>query len=202
MGLIRKFARKLFPYRIKGVDNTIVNHNKKSDLSIRINGNVNKVIIEKAATLSNLTISVNGDGNEIVIGKNCRIYGPCSIVCEDGGKVLIGKDTGLRGVQILSRHASVKIGKDCMTSYGIIIRNHDSHCIIDQNTKQILNPAKDIVIGNHVWIAQNVAILKGANIGNNVVVGYGSVVTRAIPDNSICVGSPASVAKSNITWKK
>lgn len=48
-----------------------------------------------------------------------------------------------------------------------------------------------ITIGNDCWIASNVVICAGVTIGNNVVVGAGSVVTRHIPDNCVVAGSPA-----------
>ena len=50
--------------------------------------------------------------------------------------------------------------------------------------------AEDIHIGNNVWIAANVAVLGGVHIGDNVVVGAGSVVTKDIPDNYLAFGVP------------
>ncbi len=50
--------------------------------------------------------------------------------------------------------------------------------------------AKEIYIGNNVWIACNVVICGGVHIGNNAVIGAGSVVTKDIPDNYIAYGNP------------
>lgn len=44
-----------------------------------------------------------------------------------------------------------------------------------------------------MWLGENVSILKGVSIGNNVILGYGSIVTKSIPSNSVAVGSPAKV---------
>ncbi len=52
---------------------------------------------------------------------------------------------------------------------------------------------KAIVIGDDVWIGGNVSILPGVTIGNQCVIGAGSVVTRDIPDNSLAVGIPCTV---------
>ena len=52
-----------------------------------------------------------------------------------------------------------------------------------------------ITIGDNVWIGGNVVILPGVNIGNNVVIGAGSVVTKDIPDNMIAVGNPCKVVR-------
>lgn len=53
-----------------------------------------------------------------------------------------------------------------------------------------------ILIGNDVWIGGNVSILPGVTIGNNCVIGAGSVVTKDIPNNSVAVGNPCRVIKT------
>lgn len=50
--------------------------------------------------------------------------------------------------------------------------------------------AKEIHIGNNVWIACNVVVCGGVHIGNNAVIGAGSVVTKDIPDNYLAYGNP------------
>ncbi len=52
------------------------------------------------------------------------------------------------------------------------------------------------MIGNNVYIGNNVIILPGVTIGNNVIIGAGAVVTKNIPDNSVAVGVPARVIKT------
>lgn len=53
----------------------------------------------------------------------------------------------------------------------------------------------DISIGDNVWIGGSTCILPGVHIGNNVVIGAGSVVTKDIPDNMIAVGNPCRVIR-------
>lgn len=55
--------------------------------------------------------------------------------------------------------------------------------------------AKQITVGNDVWIGGGSIILPGITIGNNVVIGAGSVVTHDIEDNSIAVGNPCRIIK-------
>ena len=52
------------------------------------------------------------------------------------------------------------------------------------------------VIGDNVYIAANATVIGGVNIGNNVIVGAGSVVIKDIPDNSVVVGNPARIIRS------
>lgn len=54
---------------------------------------------------------------------------------------------------------------------------------------------RGIVIGKNVWIGANVTILPGVNIGDNTIIGAGSVVTKSMPSNSICVGIPCKVIR-------
>lgn len=53
-----------------------------------------------------------------------------------------------------------------------------------------------ITIGNNVWFGGNVSILPGVTIGDNCVIGAGSVVTRDIPESCVAVGNPCRVTKS------
>ena len=55
---------------------------------------------------------------------------------------------------------------------------------------------KPIHIGKNVWIGSNSTILPGVSIGDNAVIGAGSVVTKDIPENMMAVGHPARVIKS------
>lgn len=55
--------------------------------------------------------------------------------------------------------------------------------------------AKPIRIGDSVWIGGNSVVLMGVSIGNNAVIGAGSVVAHDIPDNAVAVGSPARVVR-------
>ncbi|MGE4275984.1 MAG: sugar O-acetyltransferase [Lawsonibacter sp.] len=53
----------------------------------------------------------------------------------------------------------------------------------------------DVTIGDSVWIGGNTVILPGVSVGNNVVIGAGSVVSRNLPDNVIAVGNPCRIVR-------
>lgn len=59
-----------------------------------------------------------------------------------------------------------------------------------------LEYARPITVGNNVWIGANVSVLPGVTIGDNCVIGAGSVVVKDIPANSVAVGNPCKVIKS------
>ncbi len=55
--------------------------------------------------------------------------------------------------------------------------------------------AKPITVGNNVWIGGHVSVMPGVTIGDNVIIGAGSVVTKDIPSNVIAAGTPCKVIK-------
>ena len=87
-----------------------------------------------------------------------------------------------------------------MFSSEIVFRTGDSHSIIDLSGIRI-NHAKDIIIGDHVWIGHRVLVNKGVVISNNSGVGTGSVVTKKFNDENIIIaGCPAKIVKNDINW--
>ena len=60
----------------------------------------------------------------------------------------------------------------------------------------MLNSSGRVSIGNNVYFGANVMILKGCKIGDNCIIGAGSVVTRDIPKDSVAVGNPCKVVAS------
>ncbi len=52
------------------------------------------------------------------------------------------------------------------------------------------------VIGNNVYLGANVSVIGDVSIGDNCVIGAGSVVVKDIPNNSVAVGVPAKIIKS------
>lgn len=56
--------------------------------------------------------------------------------------------------------------------------------------------ARPITIGSDVWIGGNVVVLAGVSIGDNVVIGAGSVVTKDIPSNVVALGNPCKVVRN------
>lgn len=102
----------------------------------------------------------------------------------------------------MSEGKKIIIGKDCLVSYEVDIRCSDSHAIFDQDKKCRINYAANIEVGNHVWLGAKSMILKGVSIGDGSVIGACSVVTKSVPANSVAVGSPAKVVRSNIVWTR
>jgi acetyltransferase-like isoleucine patch superfamily enzyme len=70
------------------------------------------------------------------------------------------------------------------------------HPLDKEQRNQGLEYASPIKVGNSVWIGANVCVLPGVTIGDNSVIGAGSVVNKDIPANSLAVGNPCCVIKT------
>ena len=88
-----------------------------------------------------------------------------------------------------------------MFSHDIYVRTTDSHSIIKENKR--INPAKNIKIGNHVWIGMQSLILKGTNIPDGCIIGARSTVSASdMENNSIYVGQPVKLVNKGIDWNR
>jgi acetyltransferase-like isoleucine patch superfamily enzyme len=109
-------------------------------------------------------------------------------------EIIIGKDSGVSGSSIVSSK-SIKVGDDAGLGSNTAIYDTDFHFLDTRERKHQAGidkaPVSEIVIGNSVWLGANVMVLKGVKIGDNAVLGAGSIVTKDIPANVIAVGAPA-----------
>ena len=132
------------------------------------------------------TVKVNGNFN-VFNGSDIRVGDNATLTLHDGFCNM--------GVQIMCAKR-VTLGKRCSIARDVIIRDYDAHHIL--NIGHMM--AKDILIGDHVWIGTRAIILKGVTIGDGVVVAAGAVVTKDIPAKSLVAGVPAKVIRQDIEW--
>lgn len=90
----------------------------------------------------------------------------------------------------------ITLGHDVYITNGVRFITHDGGTLLFRKQCPDLEITKPIVVGDNVYIGNNVLLLPGVTIGNNVVIGAGAVVSRDIPDNSVAVGVPARVIKT------
>lgn len=195
---IRNIYRQIRPTIIKGTNNVVSIKSKRQDFVIRIEGNNNSIEIGENSRLKNTQITIVGDNNHIVAENGSKFDGPCMISMEGNSTLRIGCNSGIRGVSFVLKDADITVGRNCMFSYDVLIRNCDHHKVFENG--EVTNLAKGIVIDDHVWLCERCTILKGVNIGKDSIVAFGAVVTKDCPPNSITAGNPARVVKSGINW--
>ncbi|MFC6289315.1 sugar O-acetyltransferase [Levilactobacillus angrenensis] len=84
----------------------------------------------------------------------------------------------------------IYIGDDCMVGPGVTFATA-LHPISPKLRRHKLQFNHPIRLGNNIWVGANATILPGVTIGDNAVVGAGSVVTKDVAANTIVVGNPA-----------
>lgn len=145
--------------------------------------------------------TIRGPGH-VTIGDNVTAWSrkePTGITTfSPEATVTIGNNVRLNGCEIQCVQ-SVTIDNDTIIGSAVIV-DTDFHSLRSDRATNPTAPVstKPIHIKHSAWIAGRCAILKGVTVGTNAVAGFGSVVTRDIPDNTIVTGNPAKAVK-NIT---
>lgn len=195
---------------------------------IQIDGSDNVIRIkaesvEKFKSLKGLLIAIFGNNNEINLGKIFypvnETIGLTGLIINIGNppddtlaigmqryanncKIKIGDNIIICGARLFLQDSdtSIKIGDDCMISWGIDIWCTDVHTVTDLEGN-VINFSKSIDIGNHVWIGRDVKIGKNTKISNDSIIGWGSIVTRKFDESNVVIaGNPAQIVKRSVNW--
>lgn len=126
------------------------------------------------------------------IGKECEIRPP--FYCDRGYNIELGDYVFANYHFTVLDGAKVVIGNHVYIAPNVSIytAGHPFDVVLRRKGLEYAYPVR---IGDDVWIGGGVSILPGVTIGNNVVIGAGSVVNRDIPDNSLAVGNPCKVIR-------
>lgn len=169
-------------------------------------GEGNIIEIGLNSSLYDTSIRIRGNNNRLLIGENVFIGPECSFWMEGNNtSICIGDNsTFTKKVHfcVQENGSSIRVGNDCMFANTITIRTSDSHPVLDMETGERLNPAKNVIIEDHVWVAPNVHIMKGAVIHTGAIIGTDTIVTKNVEANSLAVGHPAKEVKRGITWSR
>ena len=124
-------------------------------------------------------------GKNVNIEKGALFYSKLTIGDNSG----IGIDCAVHGECHIGNN--VMMGPDCI----IYTRNHRFDDTEIPMNEQGFAEDKPVYIGDDVWIGSRVIILPGVTVGDHVIIGAGSVVTKDIPPWAIAAGNPAAVKK-------
>jgi acetyltransferase-like isoleucine patch superfamily enzyme len=150
----------------------------KVPLSVRLNGRIR--------------LGCDGD---VKFGHGVMLKGdviPIELVSHKDAQISIGDHTFINYGSSITAYKSVKIGRNCLLGHYTLILDRNEHGV---EYREVLPPARQVVIEDHVWIGSRAVILPGVFIGHHAVIGAGSVVTRNVPANSLAVGNPARIVR-------
>lgn len=216
---IFNIINNLFPYETQGKNNQIfVTYNGKKKrlkrkldgLNVSMHGINNYLEIELPISFKNTNIELAGENAVCIIKKTPIKVNQASIYVSSWGRCFIDEGIWLNQPNfnvIINNNERFKphklvIGKRAQFGRELTIRTSDGHSIYNVGEKLPYNEPEDIIIGDDVWIAQRVTLIKGAQIPSNCVVGACSLVNKKFKEEGcIIAGNPAKVIKRNIRWE-
>ena len=125
-------------------------------------------------------------------GKDCMINPP--FYCDYGCHITVGENFFANYNCTIIDVARVSIGDNCFMAPNVAVYTA-GHPIYPDTRNSMFEYGKEVTIGDNVWIGGNSVICPGVHIGNHVVIGAGSVVTKDIPDWSLAAGNPCRVLR-------
>lgn len=127
------------------------------------------------------------------IGENCYIEPPFH--ANFGGKhVHFGKNIYANFNLTMVDDGHIYVGDYTMFAPGVIVATA-GHPILPELRETVYQYNMPVHIGKNCWIGAGAIILPGVTIGDQVVVGAGSVVTKDLPSNVVAVGNPCRVIR-------
>lgn len=119
-----------------------------------------------------------------------RFYAGRGLWLHNGANLVLGDRCSLGEFARVLDHGPITIGDDFIAATGLQI-NSGTHDLATMEPRTLA-----VSIGHRVWCGANVTLLAGVNIGDDVVIGAGSVVINSIPSNTVAAGVPARVIRS------
>lgn len=164
----------------------------------------NKVQIGKGF-ICNWRFRIAGSG-KVVIGDDCNVWAhdrPTQIYTYSSkASVKIGDNCRLNGAILMARE-SIQIGSFVLCGSANILDN-DFHSLNYMERRKDLKgkgsgdvSCKPVVIGDDVWIAGEVIVLKGVEVGDRAILGTRAVVTKSVETETVVAGNPARPVKGN-----
>jgi acetyltransferase-like isoleucine patch superfamily enzyme len=150
-------------------------------------------------------------GGSCIIGFNLKMnngtkgnpigcFERCTIFVDKGAKLIIGDNVGLSQTALVC-HIGISIGNNVKIGGGVCIYDTDFHALdanlrANASTDFESKDKKPVILEDNVFIGAHSLILKGLTIGENSIIGAGSVVTKSVPANQIWAGNPAKFIRN------
>ena len=173
-----------------------------SGRQITAESNVHRIMQELSQDALRITMEINScyhtpdelnalmselTGEAVEVGLFPPFYTDC------GKNIHLGKGVFINAGCKFQDQGGIWIGDGALIGHNTVLATLNHGLLPEERHDLIPRPIR---IGKNVWIGSNSTILPGVTIGDNAVIGAGSVVTKDIPENMIAVGCPAKVIRS------
>lgn len=168
---------------------------------IVFNGTGNVMYCESGVRLRGRVV-FNGSNGLVALRESRHPY-DIAVTVNNNCTFCSGRDNYFNGRLnvVVSEETMVFLGDDCLLSFGIWMRTADPHLVYDAKTKRRINPSRDIVVGDHVWIGQSAMVLKGSVIGSGAILGAMAVCAgKRVGSNESWAGNPARLVREGVFW--
>lgn len=187
----------------------VIGKNIKFNGTIEVRNN-SRFIIGDNVTIENANPWLVANEAVCEVGANCKFKKTGLVNVLDNAEFYIGDGSTFENNYHMSiqEGTTCRFGNDCMASNDLIVRTNDGHTIFDNEKKANVNTVpeirskRQIILGKHVWVGQRCALLYNTKIGDNTIVGMGSVVKGNFDGNCMIAGVPAKIIKRNISWSR
>lgn len=147
------------------------------------------VVLEKS------TLTFKGSNSVIYLVGGSKKSFKFKLFVGTGSSIYIGRDALFHkngSVHITaSEKCHVIVGSGTMVGNGVWIRTGDAHPVYSTKTFERVNHGKNVIIGDHVWLAQDCIVLKGTTIGSGAIIGARSLASKIYYSNTSYAGTPA-----------
>ena len=148
----------------------------------------NQTGVDDAAERRGLLLGLLGQ-----LGEGSEIKPP--LRCDYGYRIRVGARTFVNYGLVALDVASIAIGDDVQIGPNVQLLT-PTHPVEPDARRAKWEAAEPIAIEGNVWLGGGVIVLPGVTIGENTVVGAGSIVTKDLPPNVVAAGNPARVVRS------
>lgn len=139
----------------------------------------------------------------IIFHGSCYVAAGAIISVGENGTIEFGHNFTANANLLISCGYKIVFGRNCLLGWNNTIIDDDGHKIYtSDNDDSAINKAKEITIGQNVWIAANATILKGVKVSDNSIIAINACVSRKFNKTNVIIGgNPGHILKENIKWE-
>ncbi|MDH0673324.1 acyltransferase [Empedobacter sp. GD03861] len=170
--------------------------NNKIQLKLNKSGFVShpNLSIGKNFKLGNFTTNIIHSTSSATFGQNIDIRNNFNLVLGKNANLTIGDNVFLNNGCSINCLESIVIGENTLFGENVKLYDHNHRYDTSQTYHKEFK-TDSIIIGKNCWLGSNTIVLKGVNIGDNVIIGAGCVIHKDVPANSIIVNKQEQIIK-------